>query len=100
MGMLIVAQGMKFLKGRNVMYQKSELPTCTSVLAMVKLCAKMRHLGKEGLNAFDVPKEASTRIFDREEDSMFVAKPVEALSHIVELVGSSDSGLQIWAKVG
>ena len=100
MGMLIVAQGMKFLESGNVMDQESELPTRTSVLTMVKLCAKMRHLGKEGLNALDIPQEASARIFDGEKDSMLVANPAGSLSHIVELVGSGDSGLQSWAKVG
>ena len=100
MGVLIVAQCMKFLESGHVVYQKSELPACTSILAMVKFCAKMRHLCEESSNAFDVPKKTSARIFNGEKDSTFVAHLAEFLSHIVKLVCSGDSGLQIWAKVG
>ena len=66
---------------------------------MVKLCAMVRHLSKEGLDAIDVPHETSAWIFDGEEDPMLVANPAQSLSHVVKLVGRSDSCLQICPKV-
>ena len=66
---------------------------------MVKLCAMVRHLSKEGLDAIDVPHETSAWILDGEEDPMLVTNPAESLSHVVKLVGRSDSCLQICPKV-
>ena len=95
MGVLIVAQGMKFLESWDVMHQKSELAACTSILAVVKFRAKMRHLEQESSNAFYVPEKTSARIFNGEKDSTFVTFFAKFLSHIVKLVGSGDPGLQI-----
>ena len=66
---------------------------------MVELCAMVRDFSKEGLDAIDVPHKTSAWIFDGEEDPMLVTNPAKFLSHVVKLVGCSDSCLQICLKV-
>ena len=75
MGMLVVTQDLQLCQSGNVVHQKRKLSPCTSVLTMVKLCAMVGHLSKEGLDAVDVPHKTSAWIFDGEEDPMLVANP-------------------------
>ena len=81
------------------MNQEGKLTSGTPKLSVMKTRFIMRHLLQELFHVSGVPHEAPGRVFDGEQNTMFMALTAQLLREIAQLVCSCYSGLQIGAEV-